>query len=135
MLESNIRIANRVNSLDVSVVRVDINNTIIIIGILIKIFFCYSLISKDLVISLLFFYKSSAFICFLERLEDYCFILDKIYTILLYLNSFLDSGDNISNLLLLLSLLLYFLFTLIVLLIIIIFAVFEIFSFFEKALA
>ena len=135
MLRNDIRIANRVNSLDIDVVRVNVNSIIIAIRILIEIFFCCFLTDKDLVIDLSFIYENSAFIYFLEYLEDCYFVLNKIYIILLYLDSFLDSGNSILDLLLLLLLLLYSSSILIVLLIIIIFAVFKVFSFSEKALA
>ena len=91
------------------------------------------MIDKDLVVNMSFFYKDSVFICFLERLEDYCFVLDEIYIILLYLDSFLSSENNVLDLLLLLLLLLYSLSALIILLIIVIFIAFGIFFFSEKA--
>ena len=118
-----------------SVAEVSISDIIVAIETLIKIFFYYFLVNKDLVISLSFFYESSAFIYFLERLRGYCFVLGEIYTILLYLNGFLDNENSVLNLLLLLLLLLYSLSALIILLIIIIFIIFKIFFFFGKALA
>ena len=135
MLRSGIRIVNEVNNLDVSVTGIGVSGTVVAIRILIEIFFYYSLIDGGLVISLSFFYESSAFIYFLERLEDCYFILDKIRAILLRLDSFLDNEDSISNLLLLLLLLLYSLSTLVILLIIVIFVVSRLFFFSGKALA
>ena len=118
-----------------SAVEIGVSGTIVAVKILIEIFFCCFLINRDLVISLSFFYENSAFICFLERLKDYYFVLGEICIILLRLDSFLDNKDSVLDSLLLLSLLLYFSSILVALLIIIIFVVFEIFSFFEKALA
>ena len=129
------RIANRVNNSGIGVVGVDISSIIIAVEILIKIFFYCFLVNRDLVINLLFFYESLTFIYFLEYLRDCCFVLDKIYTVLLYLDGFLNSENSISDLLLLLLLLLYFLSALIILLIIIISVIFRVFSFFGKALA
>ena len=115
------------------VVGVSVGDTAVVTEILIKIFFCYFLADGDLVISLSFFCEDSTFIYFLERLKGCCFALDKIYIILLRLNSFLDNKNSVSDLLLLLLLSLYFLSTLIVLLIIVISVVSEIFFFFGKA--
>ena len=127
--------ARGVKEPDVIVIRVSVSGTISATEILIKIFFCYFLVDKDLVINISFFCEDSAFICFLERLESYCFVLGEIYIIFLRLSGFLDSGNNISNLLLLLSLLLYSLSVLVVLLIIVIFVVFRVFFFSEKVSA
>ena len=80
---------------------VNISGIIVAIEILIKIFFYYSLVGGNLIISLSFFYEDSIFIYFLECLRDCCFILGEIYTILLYLSGFLNNRDNISDLLLL----------------------------------